>query len=261
MDYIFDREINILKVNAIVTVYPETTAPKHRNRKFHGIVFYLEGFSTINFIDGPTFNIKKGDIAYLPQYSNYDVNILTSGICIAINFNISETGYFEPFLTAAKPVERAVSLFQSADSIWNSKKSGYILKTTSILYDILYLTYRSINSAYKQGTQKTTDKLSKAIEYMENNYYKEQIRVSKLAELSDMSVEYFRRQFHILYGIPPLKYINNLKITRSMELLETDIYPIKEIAFMCGYEDESYFSREFKKLSGCTPSEYKLRGK
>ena len=42
-----------------------------------------------------------------------------------------------------------------------------------------------------------------------------------------------------------------------MELLESKMYSVKEIAFMSGFEDEYYFSREFSKAMGVSPREYK----
>lgn len=259
MENFFDRDINIVKINLVMTVPAGSGSAKHRNRKYHGVVLYLGGEMKYDFADGQTLKVGKSVISYLPQYSDYDVSVIIPGDCIAINFFISESGVFDPFSITLKPIEyiTAASLFQSADRIWNSKRNGYMMKLNSILYDILYLTYNCVNAEYI--TQKAADRLSKSVEYIENNYYKKTIRISELAEMSGMSVEYYRRQFRAVHRVPPLKYINGLRINRSMELLDAGMYIIKEIALLCGYEDESYFSREFKNFTGYTPREYKSR--
>ena len=69
--------------------------------------------------------------------------------------------------------------------------------------------------------------------------------------------EYFRKLFKSFYGISPLKYINNLKITHAKELLASGMYSVTEAALQSGYIDMSYFSREFKKASGNSPKYYR----
>lgn len=56
--------------------------------------------------------------------------------------------------------------------------------------------------------------------------------------------------------MPPIKYINNLKMTRAKELLSSGMYTVSEVCFLSGYKDESYFSREFKKHFNLSPREY-----
>lgn len=259
MENLFEREIIVTKINHVMTVPYGKGETEHRGRLFHGIVFELTGVKEYQFIGGRKITINPGEILYLPRYSDYDVSYRKPSDCIAINFLVTEDGHFAPFAVAAKPTKQAEELFQKADSVWNAKKQGYQLKTASILYDILHLTYQSLNSEYLP--QKAVERLAKASGYIENNYYKESMRISTLAEMSGMSAEYFRRQFRAVYGISPLKHINNLRISRAKELLESNMYAVKEIAFMCGFEDESYFSHEFKRAVECTPRVYKNRKK
>ena len=58
------------------------------------------------------------------------------------------------------------------------------------------------------------------------------------------------------YGISPQKYIINLRIQNAVGLISAGYYSLKEIAYMSGYNDYKYFSVEFKKNMGVTPSEY-----
>jgi AraC-like DNA-binding protein len=67
---------------------------------------------------------------------------------------------------------------------------------------------------------------------------------------------YFRKIFKSIYGVSPIKYINNLKIEHARELIESQMYSISEAAFHSGYSDSSSFSRDFKKHFDMTPGEY-----
>jgi AraC-like DNA-binding protein len=259
MEKLFDHELNLEKINLVLTVPKNTGDAHHRNRAFHGVVLELDGIKEYHFLDGPRISLNRGEILYLPQNSNYDVESQKPGDCIAVNFLLTgmDKDNFEPFKTTLSNPVPAVELFKAADTIWNSKEEGYLLKTKSLLYDILYLVGRTLNAAH--SPQKTARKILKAVKIIESNYYRIPIRISELAEICGMSEVYFRKQFRVLYGVSPLKYINSLKIARGIELLESRMYPIKEVAMMSGYEDEYYFSRDFKKAMGISPREYKSK--
>ena len=55
----------------------------------------------------------------------------------------------------------------------------------------------------------------------------------------------------------PTQYLRKLRMERALELLETSLLSIKEIAAKVGYNDSSHFMREFKKSYGSTPSQYR----
>lgn len=65
--------------------------------------------------------------------------------------------------------------------------------------------------------------------------------------------EYFRKIFVQIYGTSPVKYISNLKLNRAKELLSSGIYTITDAAYNSGFNDSSYFSREFKKIQVSLP--------
>ena len=95
-----------------------------------------------------------------------------------------------------------------------------------------------------------------AINYIHANYYKENISIEHLASLCGVSSVHLRGIFKKRFAMSPIKYINDLKMTRAKELLNSQFYTVSEVCFLSGYNDESYFSREFKKTFGITPSEY-----
>ena len=99
-------------------------------------------------------------------------------------------------------------------------------------------------------------KISKAIEYIARNYNKH-IRNDELACVSDLSVAYFRRLFRDATGMSPINYVRLFKIKKAKEMLKSDYSSITDIAFSLGYNNVYEFSREFKKCSGISPSEFK----
>lgn len=99
-------------------------------------------------------------------------------------------------------------------------------------------------------------KISKAIEYIAQNYNKH-IRNDELADVSDLSVVYFRKLFKDTMGMSPIRYVRMFKIKKAKEMLKSDYSSITDIAFSLGYNNIYEFSRDFKKCTGISPSKYK----
>ncbi len=64
--------------------------------------------------------------------------------------------------------------------------------------------------------------------------------------------KYFRRYFRCTLG----EYTRKLKVKRSFEIMRNANYSLTETAFMCGFSDQSHFTRTFKAMTGCLPKDY-----
>ena len=100
----------------------------------------------------------------------------------------------------------------------------------------------------------------KIIDYIDKNL-SEQISLKDLAKFSGMSKNGTVSMFYRLYGITPIKYINNARLARAELLLKTTDKSITELALECGFNDSNYFSRAFKSYSGKTPREFRKDSK
>ena len=106
--------------------------------------------------------------------------------------------------------------------------------------------------------RKKISRMYKAVEYIKNNLNKK-LAISEVAWEVDLSESRFSYLFHKEFGISFSDYINKLKIEKAKALLNTNSYSIVEIALALNYNDQSYFTKIFKKLAGCTPKEYSLK--
>lgn len=72
-----------------------------------------------------------------------------------------------------------------------------------------------------------------------------------------------RRIFHINQGFleTPGKMIRYLKLNRSFEWVLSGTNSIKEIAEFCGYSDQFTYSRAFKKITGCSPLQFRIKNR
>lgn len=98
--------------------------------------------------------------------------------------------------------------------------------------------------------------LKPALEYIQINFEK-RISLDEMASLCNISSSYFSKLFNKITGDNFSNYINQARIDRACVLLATTDTPITVIALDLGFEDNSYFDKVFKKLTGVTPSFYK----
>lgn len=81
--------------------------------------------------------------------------------------------------------------------------------------------------------------------------------LGKMAQSVNLSQPYFSFLFKSITGIPPAKYLKSLRMQQAATLLTTTFLSVKEIVSRVGLTDESHFVRDFKRLYGVTPSEYR----
>ena len=85
------------------------------------------------------------------------------------------------------------------------------------------------------------------------------IEIDDLAAISGMKPEYFRHSFSKAFGVPPLKYINRLKLERA-KLLLSEGRSVNDTAAAVGFVSANYFTRFFRERTGLTPTEFVKRG-
>lgn len=90
-----------------------------------------------------------------------------------------------------------------------------------------------------------------------------QAHIYENIELGDLCDAFYLRKsqlsllFKNTFGTSPMKYLNELKIAEAKKLLRDDTHSVSEIAEMLGYSCIHSFSRNFKTVTGFSPSEYK----
>lgn len=94
------------------------------------------------------------------------------------------------------------------------------------------------------------------IEYVKS-HLKEKIRLSDVAQRYGMRLSHLSALFKKEYGINFSTFVMNEKIEEAKKLIQYSGDPISGIASALGFSDQSHFSRNFKKYTGCTPSQFR----
>jgi len=87
--------------------------------------------------------------------------------------------------------------------------------------------------------------------------YNGKITLDHLAARFSLDPYYLQKLFKRYIGQSPMEYIIYLRMTRAKSLLRTSSMSISEIAYTVGIDNISHFTRQFKKLEGMTPSQYR----
>ncbi len=115
---------------------------------------------------------------------------------------------------------------------------------------------RFISFTFEFDKVKHADAVYKVIEYIKSNYRKH-LTLEEIAANTYLSKTYLSSLFKKETGYSISEYINIVRIDRSKNLLVEENLSIIEIANLCGFEDQSYFTKVFKNIVGITPKKYR----
>lgn len=87
--------------------------------------------------------------------------------------------------------------------------------------------------------------------------FKNNITISEIAYSVNMALSMFSVEFKKIIGISLNRYLINLKLNESLNLLKNNY--VTDVAFDLGYENISHFIALFKKKFGLTPKQYKIK--
>ena len=103
---------------------------------------------------------------------------------------------------------------------------------------------------------KHVDVIYKAIDYIKRNYMKK-ITLEEVAAHTYLSPSYFSKVFKEEMKCNFNVYLNHIRVEYSKRLLLVESIPIIDVSNLVGFEDQSYFSKVFKKVAGMTPGKYR----
>lgn len=255
----------------------------HGHEDFSEFVIVLDGDAE-HLVGDERYPIAKGDVFVINKYTfhgyiganNFRIcnimfkpEVIFDGI-----YNIRQTAGFqalfvlEPhynqnhrfrsrlrlnshdFIVIRKLVEDIMGEYSRRDEGWQSLVFSQFIELIVRLSRL----YRSSGS----GDDEAIFKLASAIARIEKNF-STNISIAELADISGYSERQFTRLFRSAFSMTPGRYITLLRLQKAQQLILSTDLPIGDIAMSCGYEDQNYFSRMFKRATGFAPSEYRRK--
>ncbi len=103
---------------------------------------------------------------------------------------------------------------------------------------------------------KNKDVIYKAIEFA-NHRYMDKISLEDAASYVHLSPSYFSKLFKDETGYNFSAYINHIRVEKSKSLLMNEDISLVDISYLVGFEDQSYFTKVFKRIVGITPRRFR----
>jgi len=138
------------------------------------------------------------------------------------------------------------------------KEPGYKSIAVSLLTELIIFISRNIERKYGQYKDIPLYSMEKVLSHLEENFTVK-TSMHKLAKIANMSIRNFQRQFKNITGLTPINYQLNLKMEKAASLFRETSLGVSEVAFKSGFEDSNYFARQFRKIKGMSPREYRGR--
>ena len=133
------------------------------------------------------------------------------------------------------------------------------------LSEIKKYVVRLLNEAIElrdaESGRRYSDLIAAEKKEIENHYMTEEISLNTVAISVGMSPSYFSSIFSKEAGKTFVEYLTEVRIEKAKEFLMCSSMKTSEIGYEVGYKDPHYFSYIFKKVQGCSPKEYRARGK
>lgn len=145
------------------------------------------------------------------------------------------------------------------ETMVKEKENGgmYPLCFANILYLLDKASYRQLeNPVLPETVTKGMSAVTNVITYI-NAYYRSIRSVDEIADACFISKSYLCHVFKRECGMTVMEYLKRVKIKYACEFLATSDKPFSLIATKMGFADASHFTKNFKRIMGCTPREYR----
>lgn len=117
-------------------------------------------------------------------------------------------------------------------------------------------TIQLMNEASRSSHSSLDPRIRQVVDYVQL-HYTDRLQMSDLAQLAGLSTTYLSSLFRQETGTTLSDYIRKIRIHQAKILLRYKDISVTDVAMQCGYQDSSYFTREFRKECGCSPLEYR----
>ena len=260
---------NISSSLDISEIYTKFYQEKGTNYNFSGEkhsyweLTYVDKGELLTTIDGVSYHLKQGDlIFYAPMqfhtqstFEKISSSYLT--INFKMNFNHADLLCNKIFSLKRDSYFIVTRLIEelSNDNLYSDDLSLCYLK--QLIIQMLRLDNSHFHSKPTTHMQQTYENelLNDILLYIDDNIY-EKISVSTLCDHFCISTSMLHSLFRKNMNNTAKNYINELKLSKSKELIRNSTHTLSEISEMLGFSSIHYFSKKFKSYFNISPTEY-----
>lgn len=221
---------------------------------------------------GDIILVRPGQLHAIQQYKSesmeYENTIFQLDFLLSNSLDLCRTEFFQPFIENCfnipsifhKDSPCYASLSQSIrnmDILSDEKEFAYQIGIRSSLLQFFYSLFHYYANTLSTSTQnKSMEILKQILKYTEINYM-HSISIQDIADYVGYSKSHFMKFFKQQMQISYISYLNDYRLTIAARHLAASSYNVLEICLLCGFDNLSYFSRQFKKKYHYSPGAYR----
>lgn len=213
------------------------------NRKHNGLAICTEG-RIVYSREGREYLLEKDHAVILPKGASYSFRGEEGGSFPLVEFECVGRPFAEHMI---------IPLGSAEPYLRDHSRMGELLLFSG---NRLMLISRMYGLLHRLGTPRESSILAPAMKYIEENYRDPDLDNGTLAKACGISEVWFRRLFAERYGVPPHRFLVELRVGRARILLSEGRLKISAVAELCGFASPYHFCRAFRAHTGMTPTEY-----
>ena len=234
---------------------------------FTELFYVVDGKGEFN-IQGQRFPVKANDFVIInPQVEHTELSspdepleyivLGINGLSFSNLTPVSEGGHPFSFFNLRDEQKDILRYLNAMVQEATSQSMSYELVCHNLLEILLIKILRHQHFDLEVGKQNKATKDISFIKHYLETYYHESIQLEDLASMTHLSRFYISHSFKKEIGMSPMEYLIAIRIKESKILLRTTNYSISQVADIVGFTTPTYFSKQFRKSTGISPTDYR----
>lgn len=234
---------------------------------FTELFYVVDGKGEFN-IQGQRFPVKANDFVIInPQVEHTELSspdepleyivLGINGLSFSNLTPVSEGGHPFSFFNLRDEQKDILRYLNAMVQEATSQSMSYELVCHNLLEILLIKILRHQHFDLEVGKQSKATKDISFIKHYLETYYHESVQLEDLASMTHLSRFYISHSFKKEIGMSPMEYLIAIRIKESKILLRTTNYSISQVADIVGFTTPTYFSKQFRKSTGISPTDYR----
>ncbi len=278
---------SIFSRNKYVQIFRHMNFTNQQNHchMYYEITYTLKGSCVMNF-DNNQVPMRSGDVCIIAPFSMHEIMLLDENAFV-MNIIMTKAAFesaFRPIMiygdlistylqTILYQEDMANYLYISTSNskeiksylkaaTYESREESYYSSSRAINWiglffgTILHEFRHSIHMHHFDNSMVREDYLL-LMQYIQNNY--KTATLESVARIFNYNKSYLSRLIKKLTGKSFMEIVTGLKLERACDYLRATDLSINDIAELCGYNDQNYFTKAFKKMYQIIPSDYRAK--
>lgn len=222
--------------------------------KGNRLILVVEGSGSF-IIDSVPFSVEIGSLLFVFDNEKIRVDKNEGLQFIYIDFNGGKaSSLFDRFAIAP-----SYRIFNNMQSLIPFVKTALTTANDDNIDIVSESVVLYVFSNLKKEANKKNDLVYELIRYVEKNFYDRSLSLETLSKEWGYHSKYLSSEFKKRVGIGFSAFLKNTRLKHAVFLMDNGVVSIKNVAFLCGFDDPLYFSKVFKENVGVSPKQYVLK--